>query len=165
MITVGVGASTGVGAEEVLAAVDSVLPDRAARVRLATLDVRAGEPGLLAAAARRGWLLVGHPATALAEVYVPTPSDRVAAAVGRPSVAEAAALLYGDILAVRKTVHGRVTVAVAVSGQVREHRSEAAGDSEGASQRGTSGERTDRGGGLNLGARSGAHRGSEPWTL
>jgi cobalt-precorrin 5A hydrolase len=115
VITVGVGTSTGVSAEEVLAAVDAVLPDGATRVRLATLDARAGEPGLRAAAARRGWLLIGHPATALAEVRVPTPSDRVAAAVGSPSVAEAAALLHGDTLAVRKTVHGRVTVAVAVA--------------------------------------------------
>jgi hypothetical protein len=51
-----------------------------------------------------------------------------------------------------------------VSGQGREHRSEAAADREGASQRGTSGERTDRGGGLDMGARSGAARGSEPVT-
>ena len=50
---------------------------------------------------------------------------------------------------------------VGVSGQGREHRSEAAADREGASQRGTSEERTDRGGGLDTGARSGAPRGSE----
>jgi pyruvate/2-oxoglutarate dehydrogenase complex dihydrolipoamide dehydrogenase (E3) component len=51
-----------------------------------------------------------------------------------------------------------------VSGQGREHRREAAGDREGASQRGTSEERTDRGDGLDSGARSGAPRGSEPGT-
>jgi pyruvate/2-oxoglutarate dehydrogenase complex dihydrolipoamide dehydrogenase (E3) component len=51
-----------------------------------------------------------------------------------------------------------------VSGQGREHRSEAAGDREGASQRGTSEERTDRGDGLDSGARSGAPRGSESGT-
>jgi ABC-2 type transport system ATP-binding protein len=50
---------------------------------------------------------------------------------------------------------------VGVSGQGREHHSEAAADREGASQRGTSEERTDRGGGLGSGARSGAPRGSE----
>ncbi len=54
---------------------------------------------------------------------------------------------------------------VGVSGQGREHRSEAAADREGASQRGTSEERTDRGGGLGIGARSGAPRGSEQETL
>ncbi|CCG02188.1 cobalamin biosynthesis protein [Blastococcus saxobsidens] len=153
MITVGVGASSGVSAAEVLAAVDAVLPPGAAPVRLSTLDARLRERGLQEAAARRGWPLVGHPASALARVPVPTPSDQVAAAVGTGSVAEAAALLDGGPLVVRKTVHGRVTVAVAVSGQVREQRSE-----------GTSEERTDRGGGLDMGARSGAHPGSEPWT-
>jgi ABC-2 type transport system ATP-binding protein len=50
---------------------------------------------------------------------------------------------------------------VGVSGQGREHRSEAAADREGASQRGTSEERIDRAGGLGSEARSGASRGSE----
>jgi cobalt-precorrin 5A hydrolase len=138
VITVGVGASTGVTAEEVLAAVDAVLPSGAAPVRLSTLLTRLREPGLREAATRRGWQLVGHPSSALAAVPVPTPSPRVAAAVGTASVAEAAALLHGGRLTVPKTVVGRVTVAVAVSGQGGEHRSE---------------ER----------ARSGAHRGSERW--
>jgi cobalamin biosynthesis protein CbiG len=111
--TVGIGAPTGVTAEEVLAAVDAVLPPGAAGVRLATLDTRAAEPGIAAAAAARGWPLVGHPAAELARVPVPAPSGRVAAAVGTPSVAEAAALLGGGRLVVGKTVHGRVTVAVA----------------------------------------------------
>jgi cobalamin biosynthesis protein CbiG len=82
-------------------------------VRLATLDTRAAEPGVLAAAERLGWPLVGHPAAELAAVPVPAPSGRVAAAVGTPSVAEAAALLGGGELLMGKTVCGRVTVAVA----------------------------------------------------
>jgi cobalt-precorrin 5A hydrolase len=110
---VGVGARSGVSAAEVLAAVDAVLPRGADGVRLATLDVRAAEPGLAAAAAARGWPLTGHPAAALAAVTVPAPSARVAAAVGTPSVAEAAALLGGGTLLVARTVVGRVTVAVA----------------------------------------------------
>jgi len=113
VITVGVGASTGVTVEEVLSAVDAVLPAGEGPVRLATLDVRAVEPGLREAAARRGWPLSGHSAATLATVAVPTPSPRVAAAVGTPSVAEAAALLGGGELVVGKSVHGRVTVAVA----------------------------------------------------
>ncbi|WP_299955274.1 Rv2231c family pyridoxal phosphate-dependent protein CobC [uncultured Modestobacter sp.] len=108
------GASTGATAEEVLAAIDAVLPPTAGPVRLATLDARAAEPGLQEAAARRGWPLTGHPAAALAAVPVPTPSDRVAAAVGTASVAEAAALLDGGELLVGKTALGRVTVAIAV---------------------------------------------------
>ncbi|MGY1739335.1 MULTISPECIES: cobalamin biosynthesis protein [unclassified Blastococcus] len=110
---VGIGARPGVTAEEVLAAVDAVLPDGATGVRLATLDARAAEPGIVAAAAARGWPLTGHPAAELARVPVPTVSARVAAAVGSPSVAEAAALLDGGTLLVGRTVLGRVTVAVA----------------------------------------------------
>jgi cobalamin biosynthesis protein CbiG len=111
--TVGIGAVTGVTAEEVLAAVDAVLPRGTGDVRLATLDRRAAEAGIIAAAARRGWPLTGFPAETLAGVVVPAPSARVAAAVGTASVAEAAALLGGGSLVVGRTVHGRVTVAVA----------------------------------------------------
>jgi cobalamin biosynthesis protein CbiG len=111
--TVGVGAATGVSADEVLAAIDAVLPSGADDVRLATLDARAAEPGIVDAAARRGWPLLAHPAEALARVAVPSPSGRVAEAVGTASVAEAAALLGGGTLVVPKTVQGRVTVAVA----------------------------------------------------
>jgi cobalamin biosynthesis protein CbiG len=112
MTTVGIGAVAGVSAEEVLAAIDAVLPPGAGDVRLATLDARAREAGLREAAARRGWHLAGHPAALLAGVAVPSPSGSVAGHVGTPSVAEAAALVDGGTLLVGKTVHGRVTVAV-----------------------------------------------------
>ena len=113
MITVGVGASTGVTSAEVLAAVDAVLPSDALHVRLATLAARADEPGIAGAAAERGWPLTGYSAAELAAVTVPSPSDRVAAHVGTGSVAEAAALVGGGTLVVGKTVHGPVTLAVA----------------------------------------------------
>jgi len=67
--------------------------------------------GLMSEAARRGWHVAGHPAALLADGRVP--SAAVAGHVGTPSVAEAAALVDGDTLLVGKTVHGRVTVAVA----------------------------------------------------
>jgi len=113
MTTVGIGAVSGVSSDEVLAAVDAVLPPGARDVRLATLDARAREPGIREAAARRGWPLAAHPAALLAAVAVPAPSVSVAGHVGTPSVAEAAALVGGGSLLVGKTVHGRVTVAVA----------------------------------------------------
>ena len=113
MTIVGIGAESGVSAEEVLAAIDAVLPPGALDVRLATLDARAREDGIREAAARRGWSLAGHSATLLAAVPVPAPSTVVAGHVGTPSVAEAAALAGGGTLLVGKTVHGRVTVAVA----------------------------------------------------
>jgi cobalamin biosynthesis protein CbiG len=113
MTTVGIGAVSGVSADEVLAAIDAVLSPTPVDVRLVTLDVRARESGIREAAARRGWPLVGHPPAVLADVAVPSPSASVAGHVGTPSVAEAAALVGGGSLLVGKTVHGRVTVAVA----------------------------------------------------
>jgi cobalt-precorrin 5A hydrolase len=113
VITVGLGATTGVTTEEVLAAVDAVLPDGRTDVQLSTLTRRALEPGIAGAAAARNWPLVGHDADELATVAVQDPSSFVAAAVGTGSVAEAAALLGGGTLLVGKTVVGRVTVAVA----------------------------------------------------
>ena len=112
MTTVGFGTVSGVSADEVLAAIDAVLPAGSEDVRLVTLDSRAREAGVIEAAARRGWPLTGHPASVLAGVPVPSPSVRVADQVGTPSVAEAAALLGGGALVVVKTMHGRVTVAV-----------------------------------------------------
>jgi len=113
MTTVGLGAVSGISADEVLAAIDAVLPPGACDIRLATLDVRAQEPGIREAAARRAWPLTAHSAALLAAVPVPAPSAAVAGHVGTPSVAEAAALMGGGTLLVGKTVHGRVTVAVA----------------------------------------------------
>jgi len=113
MTTVGVGAVSGVSADEVLAAIDAVLPPGSRDVRLATLDYRAQQAGIRDAAARRGWPVATHPAELLAGVPVPSPSAAVAGHVGTPSVAEAAALVDGGTLLVGKTVHGRVTVAVA----------------------------------------------------
>ena len=113
MTVVGVGARSGVSTDEVLAAVDAVLPAGSGDVRLATLAARAAEPGLVGAAAARGWALTGHSASELAQVRVPSPSVLVADRVGTGSVAEAAALLGGGELVVGKTVVGRVSVAVA----------------------------------------------------
>jgi cobalamin biosynthesis protein CbiG len=96
-VVVGAGCSRGCGADELLALIDGALATAgatAADVRaLATVDAKADEPGLREAARRRGWPLRTHPASALSAVAVPTPSPVVAAHVGTPSVAEAAALL------------------------------------------------------------------------
>jgi cobalt-precorrin 5A hydrolase / cobalt-factor III methyltransferase / precorrin-3B C17-methyltransferase len=96
-LVVGIGASRGIAADELDDLVDAVLADAglaAASVRcLATVDLKADEPGIHAVAARRGWPLVTFTAAELSEVDVPNPSDVVRAAVGTPSVAEAAAVL------------------------------------------------------------------------
>lgn len=117
-LVVGVGTSRGAPVEEILALVDGALADAglcAGSVRaLATVDAKADELGLLEAAQRRGWPLRTYPAGALAAVAVPNPSAVVQAAVGTPSVAEAAALTGGAArLLVPKRATDRATVAVA----------------------------------------------------
>jgi cobalamin biosynthesis protein CbiG len=117
-LVVGAGCSRGCPAEELLALIGAVLDEAGARpdaVRaLATIDRRADEPGMVAAARHHGWPLVTHAAPALREVAVPTPSAVVATHVGTPSVAEAAALLSaGGALLVPKRRSARATCALA----------------------------------------------------
>ncbi|MBW1602840.1 precorrin-3B C(17)-methyltransferase [Streptomyces sp. JJ66] len=96
-LTVGVGASRGAPVEEVLTLIAAALADAGLSPRcvagLATVEAKAGEPGLVAAAGQLGVPLRVHPASELAEVAVPHPSQAPQDAVGTPSVAEAAALL------------------------------------------------------------------------
>ncbi|MGA4986481.1 precorrin-3B C(17)-methyltransferase [Streptomyces cellulosae] len=105
-LVVGVGASKGAPVEEVLGLVEDALRkaglSAASVAELATVDAKAGEPGLVEAARRLGVPLVTHPAEELARVTVPNPSDAPLAAVGTPSVAEAAALVGGGELLVPK---------------------------------------------------------------
>ncbi|KAA0931546.1 precorrin-3B C(17)-methyltransferase [Streptomyces apricus] len=105
-LVVGVGASKGAPVDEVLGLVEDALRDAGLSAKsvaeLATVDAKAGEPGILGAAERLGVPLVTYPAAELAEVAVPNPSDAPLAAVGTPSVAEAAALVRGGELLVPK---------------------------------------------------------------
>lgn len=95
-LVVGVGSASGAPAAEVGALIDATLAEHGLAPEsvccAATIDRKTGEPGIVAAAQERGWRLVGHPAAELAAVDVPNPSEAVRAAVGTPSVAEAAAL-------------------------------------------------------------------------
>ena len=117
-LLVGVGASRGAPAAEIGQLIDGTLAElglSAGSVRhIATADVKADEPGLLAAAAGRGWPVVTFPAGRLAAVPVPNPSEVVRRAVGTPSVAEAAALIEpGATLLAAKRASAHATVAVA----------------------------------------------------
>ena len=96
-LVVGVGASRGVSQDEVENLVregltEAGLAPESVRA-IATADVKADEPGILACAGKYGWPLRTYPAAELSTVPVPNPSETVRAAVGTPSVAEAAALL------------------------------------------------------------------------
>ncbi|MGH8886165.1 MAG: precorrin-3B C(17)-methyltransferase [Egibacteraceae bacterium] len=116
-LVVGVGASRGVTADEVSALVEGALAEAGLSSRsvhcVATVDAKADEAGIGEVAARLGVPLVALPAARLAVIPVPHPSAVVAAAVGTPSVAEAAALHLGGELLVAKRKSPMATVAVA----------------------------------------------------
>ncbi|MDQ1071655.1 precorrin-3B C(17)-methyltransferase [Streptomyces canus] len=105
-LVVGVGASKGAPVEEVLELIEGSLREAKLSSKsiahLATVDAKAQEPGIVAAAERLGVPLVTRSAEELAAVEVPNPSDAPLAAVGTPSVAEAAALIGGGELLVAK---------------------------------------------------------------
>ncbi|WP_406128225.1 precorrin-3B C(17)-methyltransferase [Streptomyces sp. NBC_00989] len=105
-LVVGVGASKGAPVNEVLGLVYDALREAGLSVgnvaELATVDAKADEPGIVQAAQRLSVPLVTYSAGELAAVEVPNPSDAPLAAVGTPSVAEAAALVGGGELLVPK---------------------------------------------------------------
>ena len=113
-LVVGVGASSDAPADAaaglLATALSGLVPGSVAEV--ATIDRRAGDPVVTAL----GLPVRAFTAEALAAVDVPTPSEVVRAAVGTPSVAEAAALLAagpGAELVVAKQVGTHATVAIA----------------------------------------------------
>jgi cobalt-precorrin 5A hydrolase len=90
---------------------------------IATIDRKGNEPAILALSAARGWPLRLYPATALARVEIPSPSETVRRVMDTPSVAEAAALLAAaagtaDLLVPKRRYRGsdgkNATVAVAL---------------------------------------------------
>ncbi|MFE6910268.1 Rv2231c family pyridoxal phosphate-dependent protein CobC [Streptomyces erythrochromogenes] len=118
-LVVGVGGRAGVSVEEVCALVEETLRGSGLSAEsvtaLATVDVKAAEPGIAGAAERFGVPLLGYPADRLAAVAVPHPSEAVRAATGTPSVAEAAALVAGGELLVPKRRSLSATCAVATT--------------------------------------------------
>ncbi|CAJ62373.1 MULTISPECIES: cobalamin biosynthesis protein [Frankia] len=124
-LVVGVGARPGVDAAEILALIDTALralavPADAVRL-LATVDARRDEPGIVAAADHHRWPIAAYPPHRLATVDVPHPGAAPQAALGTPSVAEAACLLPLDpnpaaprpVLLLPKRTSRRATLAVA----------------------------------------------------
>ncbi|MFI6652461.1 precorrin-3B C(17)-methyltransferase [Streptomyces sp. NPDC050529] len=105
-LVVGVGASKDAPVGEVLGLIRDALAQAGLSAlsvaELVTVDAKAGEPGIVAAAAELGVPLRTYPADELARIEVPHPSDAPLAAVGTPSVAEAAALAGGGELLVPK---------------------------------------------------------------
>jgi cobalt-precorrin 5A hydrolase/precorrin-3B C17-methyltransferase len=119
-LVVGIGSSSGAEPDGIAELVAGALmaaglsPEAVGLV--ASVDLKRDEPGIVALAAGLDVELRTFPAESLAAVDVPTPSPVVEAAVGTPSVAEAAALLAagpGAELVVTKQRSPEATVAVA----------------------------------------------------
>jgi len=96
-IALGIGCDRDTPATSILQAIGQALdaclisPQQVERV--ASIDLKADEAGLLQAAGQQGWPLQFYPACELARVAVPHPSDVVLRHTGTPSVSAAAALL------------------------------------------------------------------------
>ena len=116
-LVAGVGTERGVAADEVIGLIEATLADAGLAVEslacIASIDLKADEAGLLAAAAHFGVPLRLFSAQELeAERYrLPNPSRVVEQAVGTPGVAEAAALKAGTLL-VEKRKSARATCAI-----------------------------------------------------
>ena len=115
-LVAGIGASTGAPASAAVDLLQTVLAEaglaRASVAEVATIDRRAADPAVVAFALP----VRSFTAEALAAVDVPSPSAVVRAAVGTPSVAEAAALLAagpGAAIVVTKQAGRHATVAIA----------------------------------------------------
>jgi cobalamin biosynthesis protein CbiG len=119
-LVVGVGCSSGASTSDVLETIELALHagrlSRASLALLATIDRRAAEPGMLAAAQALDVPLKAYSAETLGQVKaLPNPSHIVEAAVGTPGVCEPAALLASGAtsLLVPKVKTKRVTAAIA----------------------------------------------------
>ncbi|HEY9806808.1 MAG TPA: cobalamin biosynthesis protein, partial [Candidatus Obscuribacterales bacterium] len=97
VLWVGIGCERGTSRQLIESAIQQVCQAHhlaeAAIAGVATLDLKADEVGLVELCRDRHWPLRCFAAEQLKSVPVPTPSEVVAAEVGTPSVAEAAALV------------------------------------------------------------------------
>ena len=96
-IALGLGCDRGTPAATLQQAIAEALTQAAcalADVRaVASIDLKADESGLAEVAAANGWTIRFYPASELAAVDVPNPSETVRKYTGTPSVSEAAAIL------------------------------------------------------------------------
>lgn len=97
LLWVGIGCERGTSETAIARAIEQTFQQhqlsQAAIAGIASLDLKADEVGLVTLCHQHQWPLRCFSAEQLSAIAVPTPSATVAAAVGTPSVAEAAALL------------------------------------------------------------------------
>ena len=102
-VAVGLGCDRGTPLATLQQALDEALAAAGARLldvaALASIDLKADEPGLLALAAQHSLPITFYTPAQLADVPVPNPSETVRRFTGSPSVSEAAALLMAATVA------------------------------------------------------------------
>ncbi|HET6965358.1 MAG TPA: precorrin-3B C(17)-methyltransferase [Acidimicrobiales bacterium] len=125
-LVLGVGSSRGADpaglASEAAAALQACGRSPASVAAVASADIKAAEPAVVALARNYRVPLVTYPAEVLAARPVPNPSGAVEEAVGTPSVAEASALVAagpGAVLLVEKRVSTTRDSTVAVARRAR----------------------------------------------
>lgn len=117
-ITVGVGCRRGTDEKRLEDEIEAALREGgihpAAVKRLATIDVKSDEPGLLALAEKKGWELKLYPSDRLMKVEGSfQESDFVMRTVGVGNVCERACMVEGGVLVMHKRAGHGVTVAAA----------------------------------------------------
>ncbi len=118
-LVVGIGCNSGTPAEEIENAVRTSLDEENLSFlsldRVATIDKKGGEEGLITFAGKHGLPMLTYAADDINRVQGVTPSDAAQKATGAQAVAEPTALLasdHGRLLAGKKKI-GNVTVAIA----------------------------------------------------
>ena len=120
-LVLGVGCKYGMKADEIQTAINSTLSDNGLALEsvfcLATIEDKAGEPGLITVCSTMDWEQRAFSREAIGDVPdLPNPSDKVHKVLGVKGVAEPAAMLAAgtDRLLVEKKKFAGVTVAVAL---------------------------------------------------
>jgi cobalt-precorrin 5A hydrolase len=100
-LALGLGCDRGTPAATLAQAINEALASCGSRIadvrRVASIDLKADEAGLLEVARDNGWTIRFYAAAELAAVDVANPSETVRRHTGTPSVSEAAALLVGAV--------------------------------------------------------------------
>ncbi len=100
-VALGLGCDRGTPAETIRQAIATALDALGATFddvqMVASIDLKRDETGLLEVARHAGWPIHFYPASELAAVAVPNPSETVRKHTGTPSVSEAAALLVAGV--------------------------------------------------------------------
>jgi len=100
-LALGLGCDRGTPAATIAQAIAQALAACGATMadvqRVASIDLKSDEAGLLEVARQNGWTIRFYAAAELAAVDVANPSETVRRHTGTPSVSEAAALLVGAV--------------------------------------------------------------------